>query len=199
MSKNCPLCKHPTQAQIEAQFIQGTMSVVDIVERLDGEDIDADEELILMHFNTHETVIDKAVREKQKVDRTAPRVTTEDVLGEVDPNEDDFEGEDALALLIYMLDQLRNKFDSTLLQKGSPNISHLTREIRETLKEIERVRKVQKHSQVDRAKELRDEHRSMNKWLLYNLCKTDLAKYQAFLRGEEEVISDIVRKARQTG
>ena len=60
----CPICTHPHQAQIEAQYVQGRMSADDVVTAIGEEHIDILG--VLTHFEFHAMAVEKEAEKKER-------------------------------------------------------------------------------------------------------------------------------------
>lgn len=177
-AEDCPICKHQLQAQIEAEFISQSKTVFDIIALLGKDAID--EEGVLAHFNRHPSAVENAAEEKER-----RRRLIEIQSGPADPPVIIPTGaveDNTLVVLVGMQDVLTRKFNEIMLTKQTVGLTQIAKEIRETMKEIERVKKKRKTSMADRSDELLAEHRSMNRFLLHNLCSECTAKYKDFLK-----------------
>lgn len=188
------------QAQIEAKYIQGELSAVQMVAQLGAEHIDLMG--VLVHFQDHETAVEKEAESKARDRRLrdARRVVDTPVKEEdvEEEGEDDFKvmrvpakarraavGSRRVEDLEKMLEILQSKFKEIMITKQLSGISALAREIRETMREIDKVRKEERATLADRTEDLFTEHRSMNRFLLHNLCPDCMAKYEGWLKGTE--------------
>jgi len=187
MSKeNCPLCLLPTglRAQIEAEYIRGTLSVNDIAIRMkeDGADVDLLE--IMVHLSDHDSTIEEEVERKKKF--RGEKMESE-YIPEPLPMVTSAEDVDSLEFLYRIFELLEVKLGQIAQSKSASGISAITKELRETLREIERVKKERKGSLADRTAALLDEHDEMNRFLAHSLCNICMEKYLSFLRGEFEI------------
>ena len=166
--EECLICTHPLQAQIEAEFVSGVKSINDIVAFLGETDILE----VMVHFEDHPMALEKAAEDKQTKRRLKEvsmkkEERSEKSIDKVTPYIED--GTSSLTILEEMSDILQLKFNEVVMTKQAHGISQIAREIRETLKEIARVRKERKRTLADKTSELFDEHRAMTRWLLHNM------------------------------
>lgn len=173
---NCLICNHQLQAQIEAEWIQGEKSLLDVAAIFDGE---MDEHAVLMHFETHPTAVEKAAEEKQVKRRLNEVQNDKEPTTVPSPMVQSDDG--SLELLQDMMEVLKQKFNDIILTKQISGLTQVSKEIRETMREIERVKKKRKASMADRSDELLAEHRHMNRYLLHNLCEECITNYRKFL------------------
>lgn len=186
----CPLCGHPEQAQIEAEFVNGTISANDIVAKIGSATIDILG--VLVHMDEHESAL------SEEVERRKEFMTP--ILNGEEPSYKEYEDEPlpeisrkpaatiatlpALHQMYFILEQKLNKI---LAGKGISGMPTIVREMRETLKEINRVKKEQKASLSDRTEELFDEFDDLNDWLLFNLCDECRGNLEKTLAGDEKI------------
>lgn len=195
MEEECAVCNHPRamRARIEAEFVAGTMTLLDVMNQMEEGTID--EIGVLIHFNDHGTVIEEEVARKRASEKSGPQIPNKSEPYLLEPLPDLLVEDESnqLEVLKYMLRIMKQKFEGMVLSKHVQALGTLSREIRETLKEIERVKKEGKRTLADKTSGLLEEHRQMNKFLMHNLCVEDLDKYQKFLRGEFETKSEVLR------
>jgi len=195
--ENCPICLHPLQAQIEAKYIQGEMSAVDIVANVGDEHIDLMG--VLIHFNDHPMAVEKEAEKKARNRRLRdiesgpkhePKSSEEEdykiITVPAKRKKREYSGSNRVETLEEMLEVLKSKFNELMLTKQLSGIANVSREIRETMREIDKVKKEDRATQADRTADLFTEHRSMNRFLLHNLCEPCMNKYEEWLKGTQE-------------
>lgn len=182
--EKCPICSLPTglRAQIEAEYIRGTLSVNDIAMRMKEEGADIDLLNIMVHLQDHGSSIEEEVERRKKFrGEEMESEYTPEPLPEIPPDE-----VDSLQFLYRIFELLEIKLGQIAQSKAVSGISAITKELRETLREIDRVKKERKGSLADRTAALLGEHDEMNRFLAHNLCNLCMEKYLSFLRGEFE-------------
>lgn len=183
----CPLCNYDPRlkAQIESDYIAATISASDVADMFDDMDILE----VLVHFEDHELSLEEEVERKKKIlgDPQKDSEAQEELVKEYTPEplpSVPRDGVDSLGMLYQMYAMLEDKLYQVANSKQVSGLGTITKELRETLREIERIKKDQKASMSDRTENFMFEHREMNRFLMYNLCNLCMEKYQAFLRGE---------------
>jgi len=196
----CPLCGHPEQAQIEAEFIDGVINANDVVAKIGRESIDILGTLV--HMDEHELAMGKEITElKELMDPKDVAIIMEKEAETPVSYEEPYEEESlpvitdrkqvrdidtlkALHRLYWILDK---KLRTLLTGKSVQGVSQIVGEMRKTMIDIDRVKKEQKASLADRTDELLEEFDELNDWLLFNLCDECTAKLEKVLKGEEEI------------
>lgn len=185
------MCGHGEQAQIEALFIKGEISAIDIVTKLGRDKIDEDG--VLAHMNDHPlSLSDEVDRRKGLLNMEESEVTYQDPyeeeplpLAEGKPKiRKSIATLPALHTMYFILEQKLNKI---LQGKGVSGLSTIIKEMRQTLIEINRVKKEQKASLADRTDELFQEFEDLNDWLLFNLCDDCRLNLEKILKKEEPI------------
>ena len=62
---SCPLCGHPEQAQIEAEFVKGTINANDVVLKLGSSVVDVLG--VLVHMDEHELALNMEVERRKEL------------------------------------------------------------------------------------------------------------------------------------
>jgi len=179
MAEMCPICKSPRQAQIEAEYIRGEITAEEIMAEMEIDLVG-----ILIHFEHHPMAVEKAAAEKES--RLAEISTTTQSLILTQTDSSDSGPVDVTSMrvkiLASMLESLQMKFEEIMATKQVSGISNIAKEIRETMREIEKVKREEKISMADKTSSLFEEHRSMTRFLLHNLCDSCMAKYEEWLK-----------------
>jgi hypothetical protein len=197
MEADCPLCNLPkgTKVLIEAEYTQGLLSAVDIVGQMGAEKVDL--MAVMIHMADHADSLEEEVERKREFMGEKPEVQKTEADAEFELTEEYVEeplptvslDSDHLEQLNSMLTLLKEKLYAIAKSKDIRSLGLITKETRETLREIERVKKSTRLSLADRTDALLEEHNEMNRFLMFNLCTECGPKYQAFLRGEFETFA----------
>lgn len=184
---DCALCDHPRIGTLEAEFIRGNLSIMDIYRELKDEGLDVDIPAVMAHFEDHDSALEGEVEKKKKFmgkSNGTPDTNLETpYIPEPLPKPTQIDEESHLGQLYGLLGLLKDKVYEVSHGKDVRALGTLTKEIRENLKEIERVKKDTKASLADRTDMLMDEHAELNRFLLFNLCAECGDKHQQFLKG----------------
>lgn len=184
------MCGHGEQAQIEALFIKGDISATDIVLKLGRDKIDTED--VLVHMNEHPLSLgDEVDRRKGLLGMTEEEEPYQDPYEEEPlPDVDKPKIRKTIATLpalhtMYFI--LEAKLNKILAGKGVSGLSTIIKEMRQTLIEINRVKKEQKASLADRTDELFQEFEDLNDWLLFNLCDDCRLSLEKVLKKDESI------------
>lgn len=197
--QGCPLCGHPEQAQIEAEFIDGVINANDVVAKIGREFIDVLGTLV--HMDEHELAMEKeinelkelmdpkevqSIMEKEALTKNYKEPYEEEALPVIEEKlkSPDIDTLKALHRLYFILDK---KLRVLLGGKSVQGVSQIVGEMRKVMIDIDRVKKEQKASLADRTDELIEQFNDLNDWLLFNLCDKCRAGIEKVLSGEEKV------------